>query len=470
MQTQTRARKVAATNEPTAKIANEPPFATLLARCARSSLEDLLSRLHREGLPPTRDDVLSILPGDQHGPLPQLETGIERTNTGGFDLLPSDLLNKILLRTGYVTRLMCATRVCKAWRTLKQQPALWSVLKVGGPHYNSMDSFINVDDYGFTRLLATIDPTFVRKLYLDNDGQITIATTKQALSRFTGLEELHLVGMCEYYEGDDDAVDRSRVSEILRHVVQQPWIKTLKKLDVSHDHARLMRQDVVALICAASGLEKITLPVEVADASTFAQIAASWQWARGGLGAIPLLNELSISLSSIGGAPLIRIVHLGSLFPDLRVLTWRPNAFEVNPMLTFAPMTSLRELSLERYFVERRGHQVPTTQDMRDTLCKILDACPNLTRFSLRHGKCRGLSFDSYPGVGDALTHLPRTLERLTLHDIRLQPGDLIPGNLPALKSLWLGNCGGVAHTLKQPFKEQMQSLLSEKGSVVITA
>jgi len=61
-----------------------------------------------------------------------VEQGAERVGTGRFDALDDSLLSKILVELPFVHRLACATSVCKAWRSLRENGALWKELIVEG--------------------------------------------------------------------------------------------------------------------------------------------------------------------------------------------------------------------------------------------------------------------------------------------------------------------------------------------------
>jgi hypothetical protein len=61
-----------------------------------------------------------------------VEKGSERVGTGRFDVLDDPLLSKILVQVPFIHRLACATSVCKSWRSLRENGALWTELLVEG--------------------------------------------------------------------------------------------------------------------------------------------------------------------------------------------------------------------------------------------------------------------------------------------------------------------------------------------------
>ena len=358
-----------------------------------------------------------------------------------FDWLPPEIFYaQILLKVELADRLTCAIAVCKSWRTLQKEPSLWrdirvrqsadQIIIVDGIEKPLDDDDLVVDDAGLERLLNTIDASNVRRFrsYVsDHALSLSSEGIKHALSRFTQLDGLDLSGSC---------ASLSRISDLLRHAIQQPWIQTLKEL-ILYEHAPLM--DSMALASACVNLESLTAEPRVMTASNLTALASAWSEARG---APPALKQ--IRMYGIATVHLQNLVSVGSLFPALETLYLSPFAFDLTTAM--APMNSLLHLIIDRLFDEDDGHTMATTEGMEATIRAMLTASPNLQTFQLLHGESKGNPRSAYPGVGTSLTLLPRTLERLYLSDVTLLRADDIDGAaLPNLKFLTMLRCGAAS-------------------------
>ena len=130
-----RAKKPAAEPKTPVTTEREAPLATLVARLSRENLENLLISQVEAGKLPTGEIKAHLPEAQQAAVLPRAKAitlGATRTGTGYFDDLDDELLTMILNHLPTQTRLTCAMAVCKAWRTLKDEPKLWHDVCIAG--------------------------------------------------------------------------------------------------------------------------------------------------------------------------------------------------------------------------------------------------------------------------------------------------------------------------------------------------
>ena len=160
------------------------PTATLVARLSRQDLERLLVRSVESGAV-HRDDVLSLLPeAKQQAELPRLKhVGVSaaRSGTGYFDDIDDDLLVKMILaKMPSDSRFVCAISTCKAWRSLRDAPELWSDIVVSSTGSLSRRGWGVMNGTHLLKLVAWLrNPGGVHSLSVEAADRSGIRTLKR---------------------------------------------------------------------------------------------------------------------------------------------------------------------------------------------------------------------------------------------------------------------------------------------------
>ena len=159
--------------------------------------------------------------------MPRTRNDYKKMPTGLFEWLPNELLCAIILKIhtfclepDYLTYFMLATRVCKAWSSLKHSHELWHTLKITHISSDFLCFGLPINDHGLSRLLCTIDASVVRKFSCFsiemNETSLSVHGVMDAISRFTKLDELRL----NFRPGSTDSGE----DELFLHVASQPWM------------------------------------------------------------------------------------------------------------------------------------------------------------------------------------------------------------------------------------------------------
>ena len=418
-----------------------PPVAVLVARCSRESLEQLVIKAVDRGAL-SLDELLHTLPElhrQRDISSTQVTGGMERSGTGAFDMLSSELLESIMLHVPQHRRLTCVTAVCKSWRLLRANTVVWQRLLFGGvwgtrprtipgaaPDKLRLQHFIKA-------IVEAVGPS-VSELCLDSSwlGEIVpVESVRLCLQKLPALQRLSL--------------DGTKVTgAVLTMCTKQPFVKNLLSLEFGNITANQMGPGsldaAVKAIGAATQLQDLAIPSSWAKASHFANIAHAVRVARGGA-AVPLLRRLVVSEDQDASSSIWQYKELsclGELFPELEsicVYEGYRYGTEIEP---FSPMARLKHLSLG--YVCGGFRKPPSTDVLTALLCSVLPACPALQglRFCGRHYMCPKDSEQAH--LSDA-TPLPQSLRRLELSNMIVPSA--FPGiQLPALQTVTMHDCG----------------------------
>ena len=107
-------------------------FVTNIVQClARTDLECLITSSVVNQAPITVSDLTNALPESQQWKtkpkrkVAKICKGPSRVGTGSFDPVDDDLMVKIMGYLPLQDRIICSSKVCKAWTTFKSSADLW---------------------------------------------------------------------------------------------------------------------------------------------------------------------------------------------------------------------------------------------------------------------------------------------------------------------------------------------------------
>ena len=426
-----------------ARTKSDPPVDVLVARCSRESLEQLVIKAVASGALSV-DELLHKLPElhrQRDISSTQITGGLERSGTGAFDVLSTELLETIMLHLAQHRRLTCVTAVCKSWRLLRANTVVWQRLLFGGvwgtracaipgaaPDKARLQHFIKA-------VVEAVGPS-VSELCLDSSwlGEIVpVESVRLCLQKLPALQRLSLDGT-------------KITGALLTMCTKQPFVKNLLSLEFGNLTANQMDPGsldaAIKTIGAATQLQDLAIPSSWAKASHLANIAHAVRVARGGA-AVPLLRRLMVSEGS-GIWQYKELASLGDLFPELESISIHEGYCFGTKIEPFSPMARLKHLSLG--YVCGGFREPPSTGVLTALLCSVLPACPALEGLNLdgRHYMCPKDS--ELAQLSDA-TPLPQSLKLLQLGFTSVPSA--FPGiQLPALQTVRMRGCGLYAAAL----------------------
>jgi len=282
-------------------VAVGPSIATLVARLSREHVERLLVHGVEAGAVVTLEEVLACLPDKQSTGVVAQQASVTvtgssfRTGTGLFDQIEDEILvPRILARLPSKDRFACAISVCRAWRSLRDAPALWRDIAITSDFKEKR--YGEMDGASLLRLVSWLpDAAGVTSLDLEcgdkpgggaSSGYIMGSNTcitpdaiKKALSAMPSLTSLRLHG-------------RKVTAAVIAHLTKLPLAKKLTTLRLEL-HDSVDPAATQALFKSTGNLKSLSLPAHLATEQTLAGLAATLKAARGG--GVPLLSELHIT-------------------------------------------------------------------------------------------------------------------------------------------------------------------------------
>ena len=424
-----------------ARTKSDPPVDVLVARCSRESLEQLVIKAVASGALSV-DELLHKLPElhrQRDISSTQITGGLERSGTGAFDVLSTELLETIMLHLAQHRRLTCVTAVCKSWRLLRANTVVWQRLLFGGvwgtracaipgaaPDKARLQHFIKA-------VVEAVGPS-VSELCLDSSwlGEIVpVESVRLCLQKLPALQRLSLDGT-------------KITGALLTMCTKQPFVKNLLSLEFGNLTANQMDPGsldaAIKTIGAATQLQDLAIPSSWAKASHLANIAHAVRVARGGA-VVPLLRRLMVKEragESSGIWQYKELASLGELFPELESICIQEGYCFGTKIEPFSPMARLKHLDLG--CVSGGFRKPPSTDVLTALLCSVLPACPALEGLNLdgRHYMCPKDS--ELAQLSDA-TPLPQSLKLLQLGYTSVPSA--FPGiQLPALQTVRMRACG----------------------------
>lgn len=118
---------------------DEPSAVTKLVQCLpREDLEHLISSSVVNKVPLTVEDLTKALPEGQKWKAKrrskaEIGEGQSRVGTGLFDSVDDFIMQNILGYLHLQDRVVCCSKICKAWKTYKNLTGLWDDLTAFGP-------------------------------------------------------------------------------------------------------------------------------------------------------------------------------------------------------------------------------------------------------------------------------------------------------------------------------------------------
>ena len=458
-----------------ARTKSDPPVDVLVARCSRESLEQLVIKAVASGALSV-DELLHKLPElhrQRDISSTQITGGLERSGTGAFDVLSTELLETIMLHLAQHRRLTCVTAVCKSWRLLRANTVVWQRLLFGGvwgtracaipgaaPDKARLQHFIKA-------VVEAVGPS-VSELCLDSswlDEIVPVESVRLCLQKLPALQRLSLDGT-------------KITGALLTMCTKQPFVKNLLSLELGNVTANQMDpaslDAAVKTIGAATQLQDLAIPSSWAKASHLANIAHAMRVARGGA-AVPLLRRLTMvgettgwGISTSGIWQYKELSSLGELFPELESIHIHEGYCFGTKIEPFSPMARLKHLSLG--FVSGGFRKPPSTDVLTALLCSVLPACPALEGLHLDGRHYLSPKDSERAQLSDA-TPLPQSLKLLHLFNTSVPSA--FPGiQLPALQTVRMRGCGLHAAALFDSLRShasQMPAML-DMGDTVATS
>ena len=412
-----------------------PPV--LLARLKRADLEALILQHLADRVPLSIDSLKALLPESRQAAVGapkfqgEVSQGLERTGTGRFDEVDEGCLATIISLVPFKDRLTCAITVCKAWRDLRLDLALWTEIRASCARHGGDYGTVYANSEGLARLINWM-PSLeaVRTLSLqagDKHLHFPPDVVKRVLMQLPGLTSL--------------ALDGKKVTAACLKLVP-PRAGALKELSLSADSYH--PEEAKLVLRSAPNLERLALPAY----SDMTMACNALQLSRGG--GEPLVTELIFKDHWSSMSP-STFSQLGDQFPELSTLDVHRVGLSSSILAAaFAPMPRVRVLKISK-LCGYDGHV--TTAKFTDFLSLLVAACPQLEELAVKHGVHHisgrehkaGKTQDPFPAAQGCFLQLPPSLRTLDLQDMRLEPDDIDASMLPNLKRAKFTNCGQVA-------------------------
>tara|TARA_B110001452_G_scaffold93483_1_gene77186 strand:+ start:483 stop:2033 length:1551 start_codon:yes stop_codon:yes gene_type:complete len=447
------------------------PLTALLARLKRVDLEAIVSDAVSAGHL-SKQAILDRLPEThrvgvvERTVVTSVSEVVQSGEEDGVHALSVELLNEIFSLLPFKVRLAAATSVCKAWRCMLRDSwddvvvGTWSLARLACWRFTL--PFIKDDDVshescgrvmskagrlelsssGLLRLLKLI-PSFSHldlSISVDAKGPTQSLTEVEAvLKLLPNLFSLALSG-------------EQLQPSLIQAIGELPIASSLLELNLykTWDSGQELQLQILKKL---PKLERLTC--EIDETVTLHAIACALGSARGAGAGENLLTHLDVKSATLYHAsPLMTLVDLGNLFPELQVLCM-PHVYPTGAVPgSVAPLLRLKKLLLVGLGGRgpRGGKLGPLlTSEVGTLLRAIFAATPALEDLCLVHTNNwppEAVALGAVlPGLDGALSQLPSTVTSLALTRFIIEPDALDACTAP-LSSIRLNSCGDHAVTV----------------------
>lgn len=360
--------------------------------------------------------------------------------TGPFARLDAELHLRIFCLLDQADRLRCVLEVCKGWRTLRKDPALWRSVTLCAPAFCGAGALAFVA--GARSPLPS--PACVQKLTVDGKQSFGGKVMETLLTTLTHVTDASLHGRY--------------LTPNLLALLAQPRDAQLKRLalgssNTPHEaHAALLE-----VLSASPALKSLSLDT-VMNADWLAATAAAASAACGG--EPPPLRELLVDKGEGWGGyecglHARAMAHLGALFPRLDTLAVASLRVMGDPgAAVWAPLAALRTLRVRNLGDSPFEPRTTSSAQLLQLLRSLASAAPQLVTLELSRGEeGRDLHGEHAAvaqlvpsvGAGAGGVFALRQLRVLKLSYVHISAADADGADLPALRELCLLHCGAHA-------------------------
>jgi hypothetical protein len=360
--------------------------------------------------------------------------------TGPFARLDAELHLRIFRLLNQEDRLRCVFEVCKGWRTLRKDPALWRSVALCAPTFCGAGALAFV--MGARSPLPS--PACVQQLTVDGKqcfGGKVLETLLTALTHVT-----------------DASLQGRYLTPNLLALLAQPRAAQLERLALgSSNTPDEARAALLEVLSASPALTTLSLDT-VADADWLAAAAAAASAACGG--APPPLRELLIDKGEGWGGyecgvHVRAMAHLGAAFPRLDTLALASLRVMGDPgAAAWAPLAALRTLRIRNLGDCPFEPRTTSSAQLQQLLRSLASAAPQLVTLELSRGEEARDLRGEHPGVAQLLPSVGagaggvfalRQLRTLKLSYVHIAAADADGADLPALREMWFLHCGSHA-------------------------
>ena len=441
---------------------------------SRASLEVLVANSIRQNAPVT----LELLQRAQPPKQPKAAPPQSRIGTGAFDLLDHSIVEQILGYLPLQDRIICATSVCQAWRQdiRTEMPALWNDLTqfrptakkhAGWKTHLWWKSYLRAE--WILKLLDWLpSPENISVITIPTTDSCTPQTAKNIITRLADLQEKH--------------PDSPRITKIVLtgKKISAAVLKHLEKRGLVGPHLQsfILREDVkvskledvvLDLLAKCPNLQELRLPANMVRLPLYLHrlqmarhhnptVLRVLDLSEGYL--YDCLDQITVQqLASLATAcPELEVLHLKRLaglpLADFPLRGSSGSNFTVTAAEVFQKRMQafprLHTFSVQSF----RPLYVATctnSEAVQTLIPWLLAGMPALQNLFLSNGtheisirQQAIYEVPALPSIGTALDTLPRSLVRLKLQYLTVNPEDvalLTPQAFPALQNVELDLC-----------------------------
>ena len=370
------------------------------------------------------------------------------TTTGPFSALDAELHLRIFSLLGQDDLLRCVFEVCKGWRALRRDPALWRSVALCSPKFSSAGALAFVS--GPRSPLSS--PACVQELKIEGKQAFGAATLETLLLTLTHVTRISLRG--------------NHLTPELLLLLAEPRAAPLERLELQLKHGEVegvsdeMQAALQDVFVASPALT--SLSVNMVMGSWLLDAAERSFLARGRV-KHPLRKLHIGSYSYIScesgyqcGMCAWVLSLLGAAFPELTSIAVASlRLLDVPGSLPWRPFAALRTLRVANLGDYPWMPRATTSAQLQQLLSCIAGAAPNLTTLELSRGEEHLSPQEIHDGVQP--TPLPfvgagaggvfalQQLQTLKLRFVHITAADAADAHLPSLRELHLDDCGAHA-------------------------
>lgn len=375
--------------------------------------------------------------------------------SGPFNKLDVELTIRIFSSLDTRTRLRCVSEVCKGWRSLRRNPALWASISLSPPDFHHSSNLLAFIAGPRSPLPS---PDCVQSLELvsaPGKKAFNTSSLKTALKTLSSATSVAI--SCS---GNTNGV---KISPDSFAVLTKQRAAPLKSLKLGNIKGLVVEDALLDILASSPALTELEFDGTVTDA----WVAAAGSRASAACGALSL-TDLRVGDHRFGFSSSVNVAafcNLGSTFPHLAELrTHSVRGMAVNSqsgdqyvapgsLRAWAPLSALRSLHINNLCHMWDIHSLKA-DDVHEFIKRVVDAAPGLRSLHVS----RGTEHESMRELVDRTAHVYapmfdlcgpdlcgigslQHLEELSLAYIGLKPATCT-GSFPKLERLVLDHCG----------------------------